>query len=129
VGTLVGFRFHGGFLGALGAIVLALLFGHAFSWMFAFIGLSVRDPETAQVAAFLPVFPLVFASSAFVPVQTMPGWLQGFARLQPFSVTVNAIRGLTQTGAVMRPVLEALAWIVVMLAVFVPLAVRKYRKG
>jgi ABC transporter DrrB family efflux protein len=98
VGTLVGFRFHNGPLPALAALALVLLFGFAYSWAAAWIGLIVKDPEAAQLAAYLPVFPLIFASSAFVPIDTMPGWLQAFARNQPISVTVNAVRALTQGG-------------------------------
>ena len=129
VGTLVGFRFHNGFVPAVGAIALALFFGFAFSWIFALIGMAVREPETAQVAAFLPMFPFVFASSAFTPVGTMPGWLQAFARNQPVTLTVNAIRNLTQGGPVASYTLQAIAWCVGILAVFAPLAVRTYRKG
>src|SRR5438309_1483357 len=100
VGMAIGFRFHGGFLPAIAGLGLAVLFGLAFSWISAFIGMSVRDPEAAQAAGFVWVFPLIFASSAFVPVQSMPGWLQVFARNNPLSHTVNAIRALTQGGPV-----------------------------
>jgi ABC transporter DrrB family efflux protein len=129
VGTLVGFRFHAGVVPALGAVGLALAFGLAFSWISALIGLSVRDVESAQAAGFVWVFPLVFASSAFVPVDTMPGWLQTFADINPVTVTVNALRALTLGGPTARPVLEALAWIVGILLVFVPLAVNRYRRA
>ena len=129
VGSLVGFRFHNGFAPAVLAVLLALLFGFAFSWIFAIVGMLVREPETAQVAGLLPTFPLVFASSAFTPTSTMPGWLQAFANHQPVSVTVNAIRNLTQGGPVASSTLQSLAWIVGILVVFVPLSVRIYRKG
>jgi ABC transporter DrrB family efflux protein len=129
VGALVGFRFHAGFLAAVGAVGLALAFGLAFSWISALIGLSVRDVESAQAAGFVWVFPLVFASSAFVPVESMPGWLQAFADVNPVTITVNALRALTLGGPTARPVLEALAWIVGILAVFVPLAVNRYRRA
>jgi ABC transporter DrrB family efflux protein len=129
VGTLVGFRFHAGVVPAVGAVGLALAFGLAFSWISALIGLSVRDVESAQAAGFVWVFPLVFASSAFVPVDTMPGWLQTFADINPVTVTVNALRALTLGGPTARPVLEALAWIVGILLVFVPLAVNRYRRA
>jgi ABC-2 type transporter len=92
VGTAVGFRFHAGPAAAVAALVWVLAFGYAFSWVFATIGLVTRNPEAAQFAAGLPLFLLVFASSAFVPVQTMPGWLQAFANVQPVSVTVDAVR-------------------------------------
>jgi ABC-2 type transport system permease protein/oleandomycin transport system permease protein len=129
VGTLVGFRFHAGVVPAVGAVGLALAFGLAFSWISALIGLSVRDVESAQAAGFVWVFPLVFASSAFVPVATMPGWLQAFADINPVTITVNALRALTLGGPTVRPVLEALAWIAGILLVFVPLAVNRYRRA
>ena len=71
-----------------------MIFGYAFSWMYAAIGLATKDPETAQVAGILPFFILMFASNAIVPVATMPSWLQGFASNQPLSVTVAAVRAL-----------------------------------
>lgn len=129
VGSLVGFRFHNGFLPGLGAVLLSLVFGFAFSWIFALIGMAVREPETAQVAGFLPTFPFVFASSAFTPTSTMPGWLQVFAEHQPVSVTVNAIRNLTQGGPTASLTLQSLAWCAGILVIFVPLSVRMYRKG
>lgn len=129
VGSLVGFRFHNGAGYAVLAVVLALLFGFAFSWIFAIVGMLVREPETAQVAAIIPTFPLVFASSAFTPTASMPGWLQSFAEHQPVSVTVNAIRNLTQGGPVGSYTLQSILWMVAVLVVFVPLAVRLYRKG
>ena len=129
VGILVGFRFHAGFVPALGAVALALAFGLAFSWISAFIGLSVRDVESAQAAGFVWVFPLVFASSAFVPVASMPGWLQAFARVNPVTVTVNALRALTLGGPITKPLLQSLAWIAAILLVFVPLAVNRYRRA
>jgi ABC transporter DrrB family efflux protein len=129
VGMLVGFRFHGGFAGGVAGLLLVLAFGYAFSWIFANIGLAVKDPETAQIAGFIPLFPLVFASSAFVPVQTMPGWLQAFAKVQPVSVTINAVRALTEGGPVYHWLWQSLAWTVGMLLVFVPLAVRRYRRS
>ena len=129
VGTLVGFRFHAGVVPAIGAVALALAFGLAFSWISAFIGLSVRDVESAQAAGFVWVFPLVFASSAFVPVESMPGWLQSFARINPVTVTVNALRALTLGGPITKPLLQSLAWIAAILLVFVPLAVNRYRRA
>ena len=96
VGTLVGFRFHNGFFPAVAAIVVAGLFGFAFSWFFAFVGLKAKDTETVQVAGFLPIFPLVFAASTFTPIDTMPGWLQAFAKANPVTNAVNAIRALSQ---------------------------------
>jgi ABC-type multidrug transport system permease subunit len=84
--------------------------------------------ETAQLAGFLPIFPLIFASSVFVPVQTMPGWLQSFANVQPVSVTIDAIRGMMDGGQVQHWLWQSAVWIIGILVVVVPLAVREYRK-
>lgn len=127
VGVLVGFRFHASIVSDIAGLGLVLLFGYAFSWLFALIGLAVKDPETAQVAGFLPLFPLVFASSAFVPIASMPGWLQAFAKVQPVSVTVNAVRALVLGGPVEHWLWQSLLWTAGILATFVVLAVRKYR--
>ncbi|MGH2829283.1 MAG: ABC transporter permease [Actinomycetota bacterium] len=129
VGYLVGFRIHTNPLALLAGMALVLLFGYVLSWIFAAMGLAVGDPETAQAAAFPLMAPLVFASSAFVPVQSMPGWLQPFAQNQPVSVTVSAVRSLVLGGPTATNVLHALAWSAGILAVFVPLAVRRYRKA
>ena len=105
-----------------------MLFGLSFSWISALIGMSVRDPEASQAAGFIWIFPLVFASSVFVPVQSMPEWLQMFARNNPISHTANAIRALTQGGPVWHPLWLSLAWLLGILAVFIPLAVNRYRQ-
>jgi ABC transporter DrrB family efflux protein len=138
VGYLIGFRFHGGFLWAVAAILIAVAFGSAFSWISANIGLAVRDVESAQAASFVWIFPLVFASSAFVRVQSMPGWLQAFAKVNPVSITVDAVRFLALgpdlahaarlQGTTTTHVLQSVAWIAGILLVFAPLAVRRYRK-
>jgi ABC transporter DrrB family efflux protein len=128
VGLLIGFRFHAGFVAAVGAIALAVLFGLAFSWISAFIGMAVRDVESAQTAGFIWIFPLVFASAVFVPVSTMPGWLQSFARINPVTNTAEAVRALCQGGPTAAHVLHALGWIAGILLVFVPLSVRRYRR-
>jgi len=129
VGTLVGFRFHRGWLAFLGGLGLVLFFGYSFAWIFATVGLAVGDPETAQAAAFPVMAPLVFASSAFVPVESMPGWLQVFARHQPVSVTASAVRDLVLGGPTTSHVLQALGWDLAVLAVFAPIAVRLYRRA
>ena len=128
VGYLVGFRVQTNVVAFLAALALIVAFGYAFSWIFATVGLAVADPESAQAAAFPVMAPLVFASSAFVPLDTMPGWLQGFAANQPVSVVVDATRALVLGGPTSRPVLEALAWIVAIVAVFGPVAVARYRR-
>ncbi len=129
VGSAVGFRFHNGFLPAVAAVGVALLLGYCLSWVFALIGLSVPDPESAQLAGFLPIFPLVFASSVFTSVRSMPGWLQGFAKVQPITRAANSVRALTQGGPVALDLLWTIVWSVTILAVFAPLAVRRYRTG
>ena len=127
IGFAVGFRIHAGFAAFLAGMGLVLLFGFAMSWIFAVVALAVGDPETAQAAAFPVMAPLVFASSAFVPVATMPGWLQGFARHQPVSVTASAVRALVLGGPTAGDVWQALAWFAVIVAVFAPLGAWRYR--
>ena len=126
VGLLVGFRPEGGPLGWLLALGILLLFTFAFSWIGATIALSVRSVEAAQSAGFIWLFPLTFASSAFVLVSTMPIWLQGFAQHQPVSVVINAVRGLTLGQNVASDVWQAIALCLAILVVFVPLAVWTY---
>ena len=128
VGIAVGFRFHNGFGPALAAVLVALLLGYTLSWVFAFIGLTVADPESAQLAGFLFVFPLVFASSVFVSIRSMPGWLQAFANAQPITRAANAVRALTEGGPISVNLIWTVVWSIAILAVFAPLAVRRYRK-
>lgn len=129
VGFAVGFRVHTNALALVAGMLLVLLFGYVLCWVFATLGLAVRDPETAQAAAFPVLAPLVFASSAFVPVSTMPGWLQAFAEHQPVSVTASAVRALVLGGPTASLVLQCLAWCAGILIVFVPIAVRLYRRA
>ena len=129
VGYAVGFRVHTNLPAFLFGIFLVLLFGYVLSWIFATVGLMVGDPETAQAAAFPLMAPLVFASSAFVPVKSMPGWLQAFASHQPVSVTASAVRGLMVQGPVLSNALQSIAWSALILLVFVPLAVSRYRRA
>ncbi|MDQ3532714.1 MAG: ABC transporter permease, partial [Actinomycetota bacterium] len=110
VGFAVGFRIHTNVWAFLAGMGLVLLFGYTFTWIFATVGLAVGDPETAQAASFPVMAPLVFASSAFVPVESMPGWLQVFAEHQPVSVTASAIRALFIGGPTTSYVLQSLAW-------------------
>ncbi|HEU5470624.1 MAG TPA: ABC transporter permease [Actinophytocola sp.] len=128
VASLIGFRFHAGPGAALGAIGLALAIGVAFSWIFALLGLIVRDPESAGIGGLLAVIPLIFVSSTFVPVSTMPGWLQAFANLNPITITVDALRALCLGGPTATHVWQALAWIAGLLAVTIPTAVLRYRR-
>ncbi len=133
VGYLVGFRVETNVGEFIAAIVLILLFAYALSWGFAIIGLSVPNSETAQLAAFPLLFPLSFASSAFVPVTSMPGWLQAFAVHQPVSQVIDATRELMLGGHSnlwsMSNVWQSLAWSVGLLVVLVPLAVWRYRRA
>jgi ABC-2 type transport system permease protein/oleandomycin transport system permease protein len=129
VGYLIGFRFRGGLFYAVMAVLLAVAFGLAFSWISATIGLTIKDVEATQAASFVWVFPLVFASSAFVPTASMPAWLEAFANVNPVTVTVNAIRGFTLGFDPWPDFWKSLAWIVGILVVFVPLAVRRYRRA
>jgi ABC-2 type transport system permease protein/oleandomycin transport system permease protein len=129
VGFAVGWRVHTNAVSLIGALLLVLLFSYAMSWVFAIVGLAVGDPETAQAAAFPVLAPLVFASSVFVPVSSMPTWLQGFALHQPVSVTASAVRELVNGGATGSDVLQAVAWCVGIIVVFAPLSVRRYRRS
>jgi ABC transporter DrrB family efflux protein len=128
VGYLVGFRIGAGVPAFLAGVALILLFAYAMSWGFAVIGLSAPNSETAQVMAFPILFPLVFASPAFVGVNTLPGWLRDFATHQPIGVVITATRALMRGGPTATPVIQALAWCAGLLLVFVPLAVRQYRR-
>jgi ABC transporter DrrB family efflux protein len=128
VGVLIGFRFSGGFWPAVAGILLAILFGLAFSWISAIVGLNVTNVEAAQTASFIWIFPLTFASSAFVPVYSMPAWLRPIARNNPVTVTVNSLRALFLGGPVHLFLPATLLWIAGILVVSVPLAVRRYRR-
>jgi len=135
VGFAVGFTIEGSVLGTIGAIGLCLLWGFALFWVFAAIGLFVRDSETAQ-AATTPFFVLVFISSSIILVDTLPGWLQPFARNQPLSQVSNAVRGLIQgdAGAALvehstgHYVITSILWCIAITAVFAPIAVHAYRR-
>lgn len=148
MGFLMGFRYQTSFFGFIAGLAVAMIFAYSLSWIMAAIGLAVKSPEAAQSAVFLPVFPLVFASSVFVPTQTMPDWLRAFAEVQPITVTTNALRGLmlgrdalAEFGPGINPaqaladapsvegqVLLSLLWSIAILIVFIPLSVRVYRR-
>jgi ABC transporter DrrB family efflux protein len=129
VGFLVGWRIHTTVLSLIPGVLLVLLFGYAMSWIFATVGLAVKDPETAQAAAFPVLAPLVFASAAFVKVDNMPGWLQPWSRNQPVSVTAETFRALTIGGPTSSLVIKSILWSIVIIAIFAPIAVRLYRKA
>lgn len=128
VGYTVGFAFQNGLVAAGASIGLILLFGYALSWVFAAIAFVAKGAEAAQSAGFVAIFPLVFASSVFVPVDTMPGWLQGFAEYSPVSVTADAARNLALGGPVRDAALQSIAWSIGITAVFGALAVWRYRR-
>jgi ABC transporter DrrB family efflux protein len=127
VGYAVGFRVLTNALAYFAGFGLMLLFAYALSWGFAFIGLSARSSETAQVMAFPLLFPLTFASNAFVPVADMPGWLRGYATYQPVSQTVGAVRALMLGGPTADHVIQTVIWCVGIFVVLAPLAVWRYR--
>jgi len=133
VGAAAGFRFGNGLLPALLGIVLVILFGIALTWVGVFIGMSVKNQETAQVAGFVWVFPLVFASSLYVPIATMPVWLQHFANVNPVTSMAGTIRALflgsnpIQGGASLSKYLwQILVWDAGIMLVFIPLSIRRY---
>jgi ABC-2 type transport system permease protein/oleandomycin transport system permease protein len=130
VGIAIGFRPREPVGDLVLALGLILAFAYVFSWISAFIGLSVKDPETAQSAGFMWVIPLTFASSAFVPAESMPGIVRTFAEINPMTLTVDAARALMiGHGDAGGPALGALAWLVALLVVFVPLSVRAFRRA
>jgi ABC-2 type transport system permease protein/oleandomycin transport system permease protein len=126
VGLLVGFRPEGPVIAWFAAAAILLLTSFAFSWISATIGLLVSTVEAAQSAGFIWLFPLTFASSAFVPPSSMPGWLRAFADHQPVSLIVNAVRGLLTNKPDTSIILQAIAWCVGILIVFIPVAVWAY---
>jgi ABC transporter DrrB family efflux protein len=128
-GLIIGFSFHTNVLDVIAGFLLLLLFGYAFSWVFAFLGLLVSTPESANSVGFIAVFPLTFISSAFVPVSSMPSVLRAFANVNPFTIIVDAMRhlwiGYPSAG---DNVWGAVVWSLVIIAVFAPLAVARYRR-
>jgi ABC-2 type transport system permease protein/oleandomycin transport system permease protein len=129
VGFLVGFRSSTNVIAFVAGVGVLVLFAFSLSWLFAIIGLSVDNAETAQAASFPILAPLVFASTAFVPLHSMPGWLQAWAGNQPVSKAVDATRALMIGGPTRDSLLASLAWSIGIVAVFAPLAVRKYRRA
>jgi ABC-2 type transport system permease protein/oleandomycin transport system permease protein len=128
-GLIIGFSFHASALEIIGGVGVLLLFGYAFSWVFALLGLLVSSPEAANSLGFLAVFPLTFVSSAFVPVESMPSALRWFAEVNPFTVVVNAMRSLWIGAPAGNNVWGAAVWSLAILAVFAPLAVWRYRRA
>jgi ABC transporter DrrB family efflux protein len=135
VGFIVGFRVHGGFLGALAGLGLCVVFAAAFSWLQIFLGLVSGSAQAAQGISF-SVFPLIFVSSAYVPVESMPGWLRPVAENQPVTAMVGAVRALVLGGDTEQLlghsttwfVVRALIWSAVILIAFAALSTRKFTK-
>jgi ABC-2 type transport system permease protein/oleandomycin transport system permease protein len=128
VGLLVGFNFSGSVGEVIAGIALCLLIGYAFSWVFAFIGLTASSPEAANAYGFTILFPLTFVSSAFVPVASMPSWLQPIAERNPFTYMVNAVRALFLGIPPGNDVWLALLWTLAIIVVFAPLSAWRYRR-
>jgi ABC-2 type transport system permease protein/oleandomycin transport system permease protein len=128
-GVIIGFSFHTGFLHAAAGVGLLLLFGYAFSWFLAFLGLAVSSPESVNSLGFIAVFPLTFISSAFVPVASMPAGLRDFAEVNPFTIIVDAMRHLWIGAPAHNSVWGAAVWSLAIVAMFAPLAVARYRSA
>jgi oleandomycin transport system permease protein len=128
VAIALGFRFRGGTAGAVGAFALVVAFGLSMCWPMALIGITARTTESVNTLGFMIILPLTFASSAFVPAETMPGWLQAFVKVNPVTAVIDSARGLLLGGAVATPVTKAILWIVAIQALFAPLAIARYRR-
>jgi len=128
VALLMGYRFAS-LTGAVGAIALATAIGYSFSWMGAAIAAKVRQPDMVGMLSMFWLFPLMLASTAFAPAETMPGWLQPFVTYQPISAASEAVRGLASGTPVGGDMLLTLGWIAALLALFIPVSVRLYRSG
>jgi ABC-2 type transport system permease protein/oleandomycin transport system permease protein len=129
VGYAVGFRFENGVVPAILMVVLGVVFGLAFCLIAAFTGLAIKDEESVQAFGLIWLFPLTFLSSAFVPIQSMPGWLQAFANNQPVTFVINTMRALALGGPIQADLWKSIAWLAGIFIVFVPLAVRAYKRA
>jgi oleandomycin transport system permease protein len=127
-GYVIGFRIHTNAFEAIAAVLLVLLFSLTMCWVSVFIGMLVREPGAVQGFGFLLMFPLTFGSTTFVKAATLPGWLQAWVHVNPVTHLVEATRGLMLGGAVAWPVVQTLLWALGIAAVFMPLAIRAYRR-
>ncbi len=127
-GTAMGFRVQTGFVPAVAAVALSIGFGLCFCWISVWVGMLVRTSGAVQGVMFLLVFPLSFGSNVFVPVDTLPGWLQAFVHVNPITPLVGTIRGMLVGGPVAHDLMLTLAWMAGLLVVFVPLALRAYAR-
>jgi len=128
-GVIIGFSFQTPLLHVLAGFLLLLLIGYAFSWVFAFVGLIVSSPESANSVGFIAIFPLTFISSAFVPPATMPEPLKWFAHVNPFTIMVDAMRSLWLGTPAGNYVWGAVVWALIIMGFFAPLAVSRYRRA
>jgi len=128
VGTILGFRIATGPVEVLATYGLLLVFAFAASWMSVLVAMLVSEPEKVQIFGFVLLFPLTFASNAFAPTETMPGWLQAWVKVNPVSILADAVRGLLNGGPVAGPVTQSLIWAAILLAVFAPLSVWAFRR-
>ena len=129
VSYAVGFRFLNGFGPAVAMVVLATVFGVSFACIAAFTGLAIGDEESVQAFGMIWLFPLTFVSSAFVPIATMPGWLQAFANHQPVTYVIDTMRALALGGPIAADLWKSIAWLAGIFLVFGPLAVRAYKRA
>ncbi|MGH9123002.1 MAG: ABC transporter permease [Acidimicrobiales bacterium] len=129
VGYAVGFRFHDGVVPAIAMCLLSVALGVTICTVSAFIGLAIHDEESVGSFGLAWLFPLTFVSSAFVPIHSMPGWLQVFANNQPVTIVIDEIRALALGGPLVEHGWQSAVWLIGIAAIFVPLAVRAYRKG
>ncbi|HEY1486428.1 MAG TPA: ABC transporter permease [Micromonosporaceae bacterium] len=129
VGVILGFRIgHNGFVGLVGSFALLLAVSLAVSWAMVLVSMLVASPEKVQIFGFVVLFPLTFASAAFVPTGSMPGWMQAWVKINPVTVLSNALRGLLESGPVAAPAFYSLLWALGFTVVFAPLAVRAFKR-
>ena len=129
VGYAVGFRFSNGVRAAIGMVGFATVFGLAICCIAALTGLDIGDEESVQAFGMIWLFPLTFLSSAFVPISTMPGWLQAFANNQPVTYVIDTMRGMALGGPIADNMWKSTAWLAGIFIVFLPLAVRAYKRA
>jgi len=135
---LIGFRFHNGVIAAIGMVIVVVMFGVALTAFSGWVGLAVSNPETVQAAVFIPILPLVFTSSAFAPVSSLPGWMQPIAELNPVTAAIDTARGLALGDDALYAIsgvhlhtaaLHFIMWWTLIVVVFTALAVHRYRVG
>ena len=128
VGYIIGMRFHGGFWPGFAMPFMVAGFAFGFSWVAAVVGASVRNPESAGGMMFFVIFPLTFLSSAFVPIESMPGWLQPFTQINPVTNAVDLGRALSQGGPIIQNASITILWTLAFTFIIGPVAVWRYRK-